>query len=54
MIGMGPVKGFAKQVMGMHEVGEALVPVYLVVLIGAVIVHAIFRRQIWRQMVFLR
>lgn len=46
--------GFTKQVMGMHEVGEALIPLYLVLHIGAVIVHAIFRRQIWRQMVFLR
>lgn len=46
--------GFAKQVMGMHEVGEALIPAYLVLHIGAVVVHAIFKRQIWRQMVFLR
>ena len=46
--------GFVKQVMGMHEIGEALIPVYLVLHIGAVVIHSIVRRQIWRHMVFIR
>lgn len=46
--------GFVHAVKEMHEVGEELIPVYLLFHIGAVIIHAVFGRHIWRQMVFIR
>ena len=37
-----------------HEAGETLVPAYLVIHIGAVIIHALYGRDIWRKMLFLK
>ncbi len=37
-----------------HEVGETLVPAYLLIHIGAVIIHALYGRDIWRKMLFLK
>ncbi|MCP4339097.1 MAG: cytochrome b/b6 domain-containing protein [Desulfobulbaceae bacterium] len=37
-----------------HEVGETLVPAYLVIHIGAVIIHALYGRDIWRKMFFIK
>jgi cytochrome b len=46
--------GFVHFVEEIHEVGETLVPVYLVIHIGAVIIHALYGRDIWRKMVFMK
>ena len=45
----GPLRG----VMELHEAGEGLIPAYLIVHVGAVTIHALFGRQIWRKMLFL-
>ena len=37
-----------------HEVGETLVPAYFIVHIGAVIIHALYGRDIWRKMFFMK
>jgi len=37
-----------------HEVGETLVPLYLVIHVGAVIIHALYGRDIWRKMFFMK
>ena len=37
-----------------HEIGEGLIPVFLVLHVGAVILHALFGRQLWRPMIFLK
>lgn len=34
----------------MHEIGEVLVPLYLLLHVGAVILHAVMRHPIWRRM----
>ena len=47
----GGLMHFIKEI---HEVGETLVPVYLVIHIGAVIIHALYGRDIWRKMLFMK
>ena len=37
-----------------HEIGATLIPIYLVLHVGAVILHALSGRHIWRKMIFLR
>jgi len=37
-----------------HEVGEALLPLFFAVHGGAVILHAFMGRHYWREMVFLK
>ena len=37
-----------------HEVGETLVPAYLIIHIGAVVIHALYGRDIWRKMLFMK
>ena len=34
----------------LHEVGEALIPLYLTLHIGPVLVHSLAGKQIWRRM----
>ncbi|MDT8317750.1 MAG: cytochrome b/b6 domain-containing protein [bacterium] len=47
----GGMMHFIKEI---HEVGETLVPAYLVIHIGAVVIHAIYDRDIWRKMFFMK
>ena len=37
-----------------HEIGESLIPIFLILHVGAVILHALFGRQLWRPMIFLK
>ena len=45
--------GLVHFVEEIHEVGETLVPAYLVIHIGAVIIHTLYGRDIWREMLFI-
>ncbi len=47
----GGLVHFVKEI---HEVGEVLVPAYLVIHIGAVVIHALYGRDIWRKMLFMK
>ena len=47
----GGLMHFIKEI---HEVGETLVPAYLIIHIGAVIIHALYGRDIWRKMLFMK
>lgn len=47
-------RGLMHLVKEMHEVGESLIPVYLTIHIGAVAIHALYGRHIWRKMLFLK
>jgi cytochrome b len=38
----------------LHEIGEGLIPVFLCLHVGAVLLHAVFGRHIWRKMFFLK
>ncbi len=46
--------GFMHFIKEIHEVGETLVPAYLVIHVGAVIIHALYGRDIWRKMFFMK
>ena len=39
-------------IQDMHEIGEGAIPVFLGLHVGAVILHALFGRHLWRRMVF--
>ncbi len=45
--------GILHLVEEMHEVGEGLIPLYLVLHVGAVALHALFGRNKWRRMFFV-
>lgn len=47
----GGLMHFIKEI---HEVGETLVPAYLIIHIGAVFIHALYGRDIWRKMLFMK
>jgi cytochrome b len=47
-------RGVLSFVEEIHEIGEALIPIFLVLHVGAVILHALFGRQLWRPMIFLK
>jgi cytochrome b len=36
-----------------HEIGETAIPLFLALHVGAVVMHALFGRHIWRRMLFL-
>ncbi len=46
--------GLMHLIVEIHEVGETLVPAYLVIHVGAVIIHALYGRDIWRKMFFMK
>ncbi len=46
--------GFMHFIKEIHEIGEGLIPAYLIIHIGAVIIHALFGRDIWRKMLFMQ
>lgn len=45
--------GWPHALKELHEIGEVLVPAYLVLHVGAVLLHSLTGRQVWRKMVFL-
>jgi len=47
-------RGLVHLVMEVHEVGEALIPAYLVIHIGAVLIHAFYGQDFWRKMLFMK
>ncbi len=40
-------------VMEMHGIGEAAIPLFLGLHVGAVVLHALFGNHLWRRMLFL-
>lgn len=46
----GPESEFFEVLEEVHEIGEALIPVYLVLHIGSVVLHSLAGRPIWRRM----
>lgn len=48
-----PVIGWVHAIKELHEIGKVLVPVYLVLHVGAVVLHAIAGKPIWKKMLFL-
>ena len=47
-------RGFVHSIMELHEVGEVLIPIYLVLHIGIILFYAIKGRDLWRKMFFLK
>jgi cytochrome b len=48
-----PVTGWVHAIKELHEIGKVLVPVYLILHVGAVALHAIAGKPIWKKMLFL-
>lgn len=46
--------GMVHYIKEMHEIGEELIPMYLALHVGAVILHALTGRHLWRKMIFLK
>lgn len=47
-------KGMIHLIKEIHEIGELLIPVFLSLHIGAVILHALSGRHLWKKMFFIR
>jgi len=47
-------RGVLHAVKEAHEIGEGLIPLYLSVHIGAVIVHSLTGRQVWQEIFFFK
>lgn len=45
--------GWPHAVKELHQVGQILIPVYLGLHVGAVLVHALQGQQLWKKMIFL-
>jgi cytochrome b len=45
--------GAVHMIKELHELGESLIPVFLVIHVGAVLLHALAGDHRWRKMVFL-
>ena len=45
--------GMLHFIMEIHEIGEGLIPVFLALHVGAVLLHALTGRHLWRKMIFL-
>jgi cytochrome b len=50
----GEAGGMLHVIEELHEIGESLIPVFLALHAGAVILHALSGRHIWRNMIFLK
>jgi len=46
--------GMVHYIKEMHEIGEGLIPLYLGLHVGAVILHALTGHHLWRKMIFLK
>jgi cytochrome b len=47
-------RGVVHAIQEIHEIGEGLIPIFLLLHVGAVILHALSGRHIWRKMIFLK
>lgn len=47
------VTGWVHTIKELHEIGKVLVPVYLILHVGAVVLHAVAGKPIWKKMLFL-
>jgi cytochrome b len=47
-------RGIVHAIQEIHEVGEGLIPIFLILHVGAVILHALSGRHLWRKMIFLK
>ena len=45
--------GWPRVIKQWHEIGDVLVPAYLVLHVGATILHSLVGKQVWKKMVFL-
>ncbi len=50
LLGGGPESGLFEVVEEAHEVGEALIPLYLALHVGSVLLHSLAGRPIWQKM----
>jgi len=50
ILGDGPESGLFEALEKVHEVGESLIPLYLFLHVGAVILHTIAGHSIWKRM----
>ena len=50
VLGGGPESGLFEAIEEVHEVGESLIPLYLFLHVGAVILHTIAGNSIWKRM----
>ncbi|MDH3589377.1 MAG: cytochrome b/b6 domain-containing protein [Gammaproteobacteria bacterium] len=54
LLGSGPESQLYELIEETHEVGEALIPLYLVVHVGSVVLHSLAGNPIWHRMWALR
>jgi cytochrome b len=47
-------RGMVHAIQEIHEIGEGLIPIFLLLHVGAVILHALSGRHLWRKMIFLK
>lgn len=45
--------GWADGINELHEIGEVLVPAYLILHVGGTVLHIIAGKQVWKKMLFL-
>ena len=50
----GKARGLVHSIKEVHEAGEILIPVYLSIHIGAVLLHSVTGRPVWRRIFFFR
>jgi cytochrome b561 len=50
LLGGGPESGLFEVVEEIHEVGEALIPAYLALHVGSVLLHSLAGNPLWRRM----
>jgi cytochrome b561 len=50
LLGGGPESGLFEVIEEVHEIGESLIPLYLLLHVGAVILHTIAGHSIWKRM----
>ncbi|MGH8321311.1 MAG: cytochrome b/b6 domain-containing protein [Gammaproteobacteria bacterium] len=48
-----PLTGWPHALKELHGIGDVLVPAYLILHVGAVVLHIITGNQIWKKMIFL-
>jgi len=46
-------RGFAHDIKELHEIGTVLIPTFLSLHVGAVIMHALLGKHIWRKIFFI-
>ncbi len=54
ILGGGPESEFFEIIEEIHEVGESIIPLYLILHVGAVILHTLSGSHVWKRMFSLR